>query len=128
MGVSRQAVSRWEQGEPVPSTENLIALGKLYGVSAEHLLNDNAPEPDLQTKIAIVENYPGGEHAKAILSKISIPKWAVIAAVPVVLVVATLVYIAGANRNNEENVSMDSMQKEESPNEAEGDVSFGFEW
>ncbi len=39
LGVSRQAVSKWENGTSDPSTSNLIALAKLYGVSVEELLN-----------------------------------------------------------------------------------------
>lgn len=38
LGVSRQAVSKWENGSSDPSTSNLIALAKLYGISAEELL------------------------------------------------------------------------------------------
>ena len=38
IGVSRQAVSKWENGTTDPSTSNLLALAKLYGVSAEELL------------------------------------------------------------------------------------------
>ena len=38
IGVSRQAVSKWENGVSDPSTSNLIALAKLYGLSAEELL------------------------------------------------------------------------------------------
>ena len=38
LGVSRQAVSKWERGEADPSTANLLALGRLYGVPAEELL------------------------------------------------------------------------------------------
>lgn len=38
VGVSRQAVSKWETGASDPSTANLIALAKLYGISAEELL------------------------------------------------------------------------------------------
>lgn len=38
VGVSRQAVSKWENGSSDPSTANLIALAKLYGISAEELL------------------------------------------------------------------------------------------
>lgn len=38
LGVSRQAVSKWEKGTSDPSTSNLLALAKLYGVSAEELL------------------------------------------------------------------------------------------
>ena len=42
LGVSRQAVSRWESGASDPSTSNLLALAKLYGVSAEELLREAA--------------------------------------------------------------------------------------
>ena len=45
MKVSRQAVSRWEVGAAVPSTENLKYLGGLYDVPLEYLLNDNVLEP-----------------------------------------------------------------------------------
>lgn len=38
LGVSRQAVSKWENGTSDPSTSNLITLAKLYGISAEELL------------------------------------------------------------------------------------------
>ena len=38
LGVSRQAVSKWESGASDPSTSNLLALAKLFGVSAEELL------------------------------------------------------------------------------------------
>lgn len=38
IGVSRQAVSKWESGASDPSTSNLIALAKLYDVSSEDLL------------------------------------------------------------------------------------------
>lgn len=40
LGVSRQAVSKWETGTSDPSTANLLALAKLYGVSAEELLKN----------------------------------------------------------------------------------------
>lgn len=38
VGVSRQAVSKWENGTSDPSTANLIALAKLYGITPEELL------------------------------------------------------------------------------------------
>ncbi len=40
LGVSRQAVSKWEIGASDPSTSNLILLAKLYGVSAEELIKE----------------------------------------------------------------------------------------
>ena len=44
IGVSRQAVSKWESGTSDPSISNLLALAKLYGVSAEDLLREAAGE------------------------------------------------------------------------------------
>lgn len=40
LGVSRQAVSKWESGTSEPSTSNLLALAKLFGTSAEELLKE----------------------------------------------------------------------------------------
>ena len=39
LNVSRQAISRWETGASAPSTENLIELSRLYGVSMDELVN-----------------------------------------------------------------------------------------
>ena len=38
LGVSRQAVSKWENGTSDPSTANLLALAKLYDIRADDLL------------------------------------------------------------------------------------------
>lgn len=40
LGVSRQAVSKWESGVSDPSTANLIALAKLFEVDAAEMLKD----------------------------------------------------------------------------------------
>ena len=45
LDVSRQAVSKWETGAADPSTANLLALARLYGVSPEELLH-NAQNED----------------------------------------------------------------------------------
>lgn len=38
IGVSRQAVSKWESGISDPSTSNLFAIAKLYGIDVEELI------------------------------------------------------------------------------------------
>ena len=43
LGISRQAVSKWERAESSPDTDNLIALAKLYGVSLDVLLGLQLP-------------------------------------------------------------------------------------
>lgn len=40
LDVSRQAISKWEVGAAVPSTENLRGLSNLYGVSLDYLVGD----------------------------------------------------------------------------------------
>lgn len=40
LGVSRQAVSRWELGEVVPDTANVLGVSRIFGVSTDYLLLD----------------------------------------------------------------------------------------
>lgn len=50
LGISRQAVSKWERAEASPDTDNLIELAKLYGISLDELLLN-----DVNTKEEKVE-------------------------------------------------------------------------
>ena len=54
LGVSRQAVSRWEMDGAVPEVDNLIAMSRIFGVSLNDLLQ--------------VEEGPSGPEAKVVLS------------------------------------------------------------
>ena len=48
LNVTRQSVSKWENGSSDPNTSNLIALSKLYKISPEELLEcaTRTPEED----------------------------------------------------------------------------------
>ena len=46
LGVSRQAVSRWEAGDSTPDMINLLGLCDLFGVSADYLIHDNYESDD----------------------------------------------------------------------------------
>lgn len=61
LNVSRQAISRWEVGAAVPSTDNLKVLGDLYGVSFDYLLNDDAED---SSKITQNQEPVPGEQSK----------------------------------------------------------------
>ncbi len=54
LNVSRQAVSRWEVGAAVPTTDNLRVLSELYSVSVDYLLSDNATESLKSAKVQII--------------------------------------------------------------------------
>lgn len=61
LGVSRQAVSKWERSESSPDTDNLIALARLYGVSLDELLYvDDAIADDVAFE---AEDRAGGRAA-----------------------------------------------------------------
>lgn len=44
LGVSRQAVSRWELDEVVPDTANVLAVSRVFGVSTDYLLREDPAE------------------------------------------------------------------------------------
>ena len=52
LGISRQAVSKWERAEASPDTDNLILLARLYGVSLDELLNTDAKDDDIRESVS----------------------------------------------------------------------------
>lgn len=50
LGVSRQAVSKWERSEASPDTDNLIALAKIYELSLDELIYGEKEEKKEETK------------------------------------------------------------------------------
>ena len=66
LGLSRQAVSKWERAEASPDTDNLICLAKLYNVSLDDLLKTDVPVEDIvrETKEKEEEKEAKKEEAK----------------------------------------------------------------
>ena len=61
LDVSRQAISNWETGAVLPSTDNLLALSRLYQVPVDHLLNgdtDLTPAPAKEKEVGKKEEAP----------------------------------------------------------------------
>jgi len=67
LGVSRQAISRWETGTGLPTLDNLIQMGKLYQVSLDELVygpeavqpqEETAPEPEVQPEVTETVREP----------------------------------------------------------------------
>ena len=55
LNVSRQAISRWENGTALPDADNLRQLSHLYDVSADYLLNDEYESDDDLPRVKSVE-------------------------------------------------------------------------
>lgn len=47
LGLSRQAVSKWERAEASPDTDNLIVLAQIYHVSLDDLLSTDTPVDEI---------------------------------------------------------------------------------
>lgn len=70
LGISRQAISKWERAESSPDTDNLIALADLYDMTLDDLLNsendvvviDRAPE-ESKTEEKIEESVKDKKHS-----------------------------------------------------------------
>lgn len=52
LGVSRQAVSKWEVGDTVPELDKLVALAKSFGVTTDELLGLEEPRREAEQKAA----------------------------------------------------------------------------
>lgn len=76
LNVSRQAISNWETGAVLPSTDSLKALSRLYQVPVDHLLNDDTDLPQAlvtEKEVGKQEESPSeSEHANT-NSKITSP-------------------------------------------------------
>lgn len=115
MDVSRQAISKWEVGAAVPSTENLKYLGRLYNVPLEYLLHDDAPEP------ACVDQESEEQKAESVVKK------KIKSIVLVLIVIGVIVRILFCVGNGTKRpVSIGNIEGRET--EAGKEVEFEVEW
>ncbi len=127
MNVSRQAISRWETGVAVPSSENLIYLGNLYGVSLDYLFNDNEDEPvQKDMNLDKAEDMPGmgSDLADERRDKRKNTKWAFIAVALLALIEA--IYIVATVDDESDVVSVNDVPKKVV--EIEEGMEFDLEW
>ncbi len=83
LGLSRQAISKWERAEASPDTDNLIALASLYGISLDELLgNEKKAEKE-------------GVAEKSSLTDIQIKAKENLKKAPLLLLGAIAVYVVG---------------------------------
>ena len=52
LGVSRQAVSKWELGTAMPETKNIVQLAEIFGVTTDYMLGYTSVQyPDIKQKL-----------------------------------------------------------------------------
>lgn len=95
LDVSRQAISRWENGTALPDAQNILRISKLFNVSADYLLNDeyengtNIPEPQIPS-----------EDAHPPLPKKKSPLWYIIPILCFIVLAALIIILMLANNAN----------------------------
>ena len=63
LGVSRQAISKWERDNGYPETEKIVRMSKIFNVTLDYLLNEDS----IQTPEIVAEQgiYVSREMARA---------------------------------------------------------------
>lgn len=133
LGISRQAVSRWENGTALPSVENLLAMRELYHVSLDELVSDWAPCPAspeaAPDAVSVPESETGGRgEGEAVRSRR--PAWVLV--LSAALLLAALVLFAAALAFREkpapkvEVMSMEGLDVRDLHLEETGRSSFSF--
>lgn len=57
LNVSRQAISKWEQGTAVPESEKLITISNYFGVTVDYLLKEDTADTT-NTTAEVMEEKP----------------------------------------------------------------------
>ena len=57
LSVSRQTLSKWENGDGLPDSEKLIAIARVYEISIDALLLGKTPDIDMASYEKLVEQY-----------------------------------------------------------------------
>lgn len=71
IGVSRQAVSKWERAEASPDTDNLIELAKIYGVTLDELISGTKEETENSEQTEKKQGADEGQSEKPPRDKVS---------------------------------------------------------
>ncbi len=96
--VSRQAISRWENGTALPDAQNMLRISKLFHVTADYLLNDDYERED--------DTEPEEDAADAQNAQPESKKkrcWFWIPAICILLLAAFAIAIAAGNSKKPEN-------------------------
>lgn len=105
LGVSRQAVTRWESGETSPTMDKMITLSKIYGVSLDWLCSEKGIEEQEE------QHKEETEKKQKPIKK----KMIVLLAATVIILIAlgTVIGIASSKRTNgTKEVSIDNIPGE----------------
>lgn len=119
LSVSRQAISKWEVGIAVPTTDNLRVLSELYDVSIDYLLSDDVEISDIVHSDDKSSDVIDKKHKKYV-------RVGLLAGILVIVVLLFVgIAIAYQNKGNGE-LPIYDMNKEDDSISFSGDFSVGW--
>ena len=121
LNVSRQAISRWEVGVAVPSTDNLKVLAELYEVQVDYLLNDDAADFFKSADNAEQDN---SEHNSKPRSQHCWKVYSIIISVSVVVALMVIFYVSLGPEEKTQNITPIENMTEEEENDLSPDTFF----
>ena len=102
-------MSRWEQGTSEPSTENLVSIGKLFGVPVDDLVNESVQlQTESTVQVALAEEEekePAEKHSKYGIAKV--------VGIAIFVIAVVLVICIGLRKGEQNPVPMDGITKGE---------------
>ena len=124
LGVSRQAISRWETGAVQPLADSVKSLAQVFQVSTDYLLNDDldtpTPPPTAQPAPPQEKPTPTRKHRKWLLAL------AALAAAAVLVVVTAMGTMAYLRWEEDIPVSMYDVLSEKDDGQSDG--TFTVSW
>ena len=124
--VSRQAISKWESGNSVPSTDNLKLLSNLYDVSVDVLLNGEEDQPSHELPSAVEKTPSSNKELHSVERRSrkakTIFRFVLVLAVAVAIVVT--IYLV----HESQITSVQEMEIEAQEEPSPPDTAFDIEW
>ena len=124
LGVSRQAISRWETGAVQPLADSVKSLAQVFQVSTDYLLNDDldtpTPPPTAQPAPPQEKPTPTRKHRKWLLAL------AALAAAAVLVLVTAAGTMAYLRWEEDHPVSMYDVLSEKDDGQSDG--TFTVSW
>lgn len=122
LNVSRQTISKWELGTALPSTENLIGLSRLYGVSLDFLVGNSEERADSPVAAEAPPDDLKGRGRRTVLERILL----VVLSLAVVVLAIVLAYTIKKVEAPEEILQLEELERGViDPADFEEDFSIG---
>ena len=102
LDVSRQAISRWENGMALPDAQNILRISKLFDVTADYLLNDDYENEIQISSLEAQADEAPKEETEQLSRKRIFPYWYLIVAICLVIL-AFFVIIKTVDKTDEIN-------------------------